>query len=138
MPAKDFFHGAVVEALEREGWKITHDPLQLETLDETFSIDLGAERVIAAVKGAEKIAVEIKSFRGQSFLYEFHAAIGQYESYLIALEEEDPQRLLYLAVPAKVFKKHFSSRFVQKVMERKSLRLIIFNTDNPTVSQWIS
>ncbi|MEH2463200.1 element excision factor XisH family protein [Nostoc sp.] len=27
MPTRDIFHNAVRQALEKEGWKITHDPL---------------------------------------------------------------------------------------------------------------
>ncbi|WP_375341232.1 element excision factor XisH family protein [Plectonema radiosum] len=31
MPAKDIFHEVVKSALEKEGWRITHDPLFLLT-----------------------------------------------------------------------------------------------------------
>lgn len=29
MPAKDIFHDAVRSALEKDSWKITHDPLSI-------------------------------------------------------------------------------------------------------------
>jgi hypothetical protein len=29
MPAKDFYHNTVVEALHKDGWIITHDPYYL-------------------------------------------------------------------------------------------------------------
>ena len=62
MPAKDLFHDAVREALEKEGWTITDDPLYFTVGEVDFYIDLGAEQLIAAERGTEKIAVEIKSF----------------------------------------------------------------------------
>lgn len=136
--AKDIFHDQVRRALEKEGWEITDDPLRLDTLEETFNIDLGAERVLAAQRGTQQIAVEIKSFRGQSFLYEFHAAIGQYDSYLLALEEEQPERTLYLAVPAFIYKENFSSAFVQRMIQRKGLKLIVFHPVHEQVELWIN
>ncbi|MFN4256318.1 MAG: element excision factor XisH family protein [Saprospiraceae bacterium] len=73
--AKDIFHDIVRTALENDGWTITHDPLVLVN-DESRrrEIDLGAEKIIAAERGTEKIAVEAKSFLGSSFTYEFNAA----------------------------------------------------------------
>lgn len=61
-------------------------------------IDLGAEQMIAAEKAGVKIAVEIKSFLDESTISAFHEAIGQYDNYSLALEDEDPERQLYLAV----------------------------------------
>jgi hypothetical protein len=62
-------------------------------------VDLGAEKIIAAEKDGQKIAVEIKSFIGPSNISEFHTAIGQFINYRVALEEQYPDRTLYLAVP---------------------------------------
>ena len=60
--AKDLIHDVVKKALIADGWTITHDPYYLKANPHTLKIDLGAERLIAAEKGTEKIAVEIKSF----------------------------------------------------------------------------
>ena len=59
--AKDIYHQAVRACLEKEGWTITHDPYTIKMLDTTASIDLGAERIIAAERNKTQIAVEIKS-----------------------------------------------------------------------------
>jgi hypothetical protein len=72
--AKDLFHEAVKIALEKEGWTITDDPYKLKLNDmkifpSALNIDLGAEKVIAAEKGPEKIAIEIKTFGGPSLVY---------------------------------------------------------------------
>ncbi len=62
MSAKDIYHDVVRQALTDEGWDITADPLRIQFLGVELRIDLGAERVIAADRNGEKIAVEIKSF----------------------------------------------------------------------------
>ncbi len=62
MPRKDNIHDAVRNALIRDGWTITQDPLFLEYGAEDMFVDLGAERLLAAERGTEKIAVETKSF----------------------------------------------------------------------------
>ncbi len=58
--AKDIFHDLVKDALVMEGWQITHDPFSIDYGEVQMQIDLGAERLLAAERGAEKIAVEIK------------------------------------------------------------------------------
>lgn len=81
MPAKDTFHNIVKAALIREGWKITHDPYFMRYGDVEFYIDLGAEEILGAEKEGQKIAVEVKSFLGESTVYEFHPALGQFITY---------------------------------------------------------
>lgn len=66
MPARDIYHDNVKNALTKDGWVITHDPLRLEWGGKDLFIDLGAEQLIAAQKAERKIAVEIKSFVGKS------------------------------------------------------------------------
>jgi hypothetical protein len=78
MSARDLFHDTVKAALRKEGWVITHDPLTIDLADGQLQIDLGAERLIAAHKGEQRIAVEIKSFAAPSAISEFHTALGQY------------------------------------------------------------
>lgn len=69
--AKDLYHEHVPEALIKDGWAITSDPYIIETEDVDYEVDLGAEKIIAAEKGQEKIAVEVKSFVASSFVYSF-------------------------------------------------------------------
>lgn len=99
MSAKDKFHDVVKAALQKDGWQITHDPLVLRVQGiADLYVDLGAENSIAADRQGEKIAVEIKSFIGTSTISEFHSAIGQFINYRYALELQEPERVLYLAV----------------------------------------
>ncbi|MFN7524040.1 MAG: element excision factor XisH family protein, partial [Aphanizomenon sp.] len=43
MPAKDIYHDQVKNALEKENWQITKDPLVLKWGTRDLYIDLGAE-----------------------------------------------------------------------------------------------
>ena len=85
MSARDKFHYLVKTALENEGWIITHDPYHIVLGFVDFYIALGAERLIAAIKAGEIIAVEIKTFLASSTISEFHTAMGQFINYRIAL-----------------------------------------------------
>ena len=138
MPAKDAFHKLVRIALEKEGWTITHDPYHIDLGFVDFYIDLGAERLIAATRDGEKIAVEIKTFLAASTISEFHTAIGQYINYRIALEEVDANRLLYLAVPLDIYKRFFKYPFIQTVISRNQIPLLVYDTEKQEVSKWIS
>jgi hypothetical protein len=62
MAAKDRFHDAVKQALLKDSWVITADPLILKIDKVKFEVDLAAEKVFAAEKAGQKIAVEIKAF----------------------------------------------------------------------------
>jgi XisH protein len=77
MGAKDSFHQHVRRALEKDSWTITEDPLSLKWGRATVQIDLGAERLIAAEKDDQRIAVEIKSFVGRSGIDDWENALGQ-------------------------------------------------------------
>lgn len=76
MAAKDQFHDAVKQSLLKEQWVITADPLILKIDQVKFEIDLAAEKVLAAEKAGQKIAVEIKSFLNPSVVTDFHSALG--------------------------------------------------------------
>ena len=60
--AKDIIHEPVKAAIEKAGWRITNDQYTVQFAEFTMYADLAAERVIAAQRGNDKIAVEIKSF----------------------------------------------------------------------------
>jgi XisH protein len=137
MPTRDIFHELVRTVLENEGWIITHDPYRIDLGFVDFYIDLGAERLIAATKDDEKIAIEIKTFLAPSTISEFHTAVGQFINYRIALEQEDADRLLYLAAPLDVYKRFFKYPFIQTVIQRNQVPLLIYDTEQQEAIQWI-
>jgi hypothetical protein len=138
MPKRDLFHDAVKNALIKEGWTITDDPLHLRiSIKIDVFIDLGAEKMLAAEKENEKIAVEIKSFAGNSALSEFHLALGQYLNYQDALEIKEPNRILFLAVPLDTFETFFKDDFIQASIRKHKLRILVYNPTEEVVSEWI-
>ena len=89
MSARDIFHNAVKIALQKDGWTITHDPLTVDLADEQLQIDLGAERLIAAQRDKEEIAVEVK------------------------IKVEQPARKLYLGVSLEIYESFFGRQLPQ-------------------------
>jgi len=138
MAARDLFHESVKIALQKENWVITDDPLKVETGGAKFEIDLGAERLLAAQRGEEKIAVEIKTFLGDSPITDYHAALGQFLNYRLALELKEPDRKLYLAVPVAVHEAFFQREFLQISVERHQVNRIVYDPVNEVIVQWIN
>uniref|UniRef100_UPI000A763CBD XisH family protein n=1 Tax=Hassallia byssoidea TaxID=482630 RepID=UPI000A763CBD len=103
MPSRDIYHNTVKNALLKDGWTITHDPLRLEWGKKDLYVDLGAEQLIAAENAERKIAVEIKSFVGRSDIDDLEKALGQYILYYDILSEREPERVLYLAIRNSVY-----------------------------------
>ena len=136
MAAKDTFHEAVKSALKKDGWLITSDPLYINFAEVEIYIDLGAEKLLAAEKDQEKIAVEIKTFLKPSAISEFHTVLGQFLNYRFALQAEEPERLLYLAIPIEIYDTFFARRFVQLIIQEYQLKLIVFDPVNEEIVQW--
>ena len=135
--ARNTFHQAVRTALEKAGWLITHDPFSFEFGETNFEIDLGAESLIAAERASELIAVEIKSFLSKSALFDFHLALGQFLNYRFALEQTQPKRKLFLAIPEDAYFDFFQRPFVQKILTHHSVALIVYNAQSEVILLWL-
>jgi XisH protein len=138
MSARDIFHEAVKRGLQKESWVITHDPLVVKFAKDKMSVDLGAEKILAAERGTEKIAVEIKSFLGDSELFEYHAALGQFLNYRLALRLREPERVLFLAVPVSTYRSLFSRDFAQTSVQEYQVKLIVYDPKVEVIVQWQS
>lgn len=134
--AKDLFHYAVRQALIKEQWVITADPLIIKIEGVKLEIDLAAERVLAAEKSGQKIAVEIKSFLNPSTITDFHAALGQFLNYRLALQIREPERILYLAVPIDTFESFFQEIFIQEAVKLYQVKLAIYNPIQEIIVVW--
>lgn len=137
MPRKDTFHDAVCNALIKDGWVITHDPYMVEYDKETLYVDLGAEAPIGAEKAGQKIAVEIKSFLGKSAITELERALGQYILYRNLIRRQEADRILYLAVPAEAYMSVLDVTDGHDLIQNEAIHLIIFDSVQETVDQWI-
>jgi XisH protein len=138
MSAKDVFHEVVKIALQKDGWQITHDPLLFNVGGVKMSIDLvAAQKLIAAEKENEKIAVEVKSFlEKSSAISEFHTALGQFINYRGALRQRDPERILYLAVPLTTYTTFFQLDFPREMVEENEVKMVIYNVESEVIVEW--
>jgi len=127
MPARDRYHNQVKTALQRDGWIITHDPLNLKWGVKDMYVDLGAEQLLAAEKGLRKIAVEVKSFLGSSEIADLERAVGQFVLYSSVLREVDPERMLYLAVHEEIFIDLFEEPIGRLLLANRHIQLVVFD-----------
>ena len=138
MPAKDIYHDTVKNALIKDGWTITDDPLSLKVGKKDIFIDLAANKLLLAQKQDTKIAVEVKSFIGSSEIEDLKNALGQYILYDKILRAKLSKRSLYLAIRKDIFDGLFSEEIGQILLSDNSLKMIIFDPEMEMITQWIN
>jgi XisH protein len=136
MSAKDQVHQHVVVALQKDGWTITHDPFKVRWKTRKLQIDIGAEKLIAAQKDTEQIAVEIKSFIGANDLEDLYHAPGQFILYRKALRKVEPQRILFLALDVKAFSQIFDDPEGKSLRAEEEIKLLVFDKDTEEIVLW--
>jgi XisH protein len=103
-----------------------------------LSIDLAAEKLIAAEREGQKIAVEVKSFlERSSAISEFHTALGQFINYRGALRRLQPERVLYLAVPLTTYKTFFQLDFPKDMISENQLKMLVYDVEKEVIFKWI-
>lgn len=138
MPAKDIYHDTVKNALIKDGWTITHDPLRIRLArGKSLFVDLGAKRLLAAERGFEKIAVEVKSFSRPSDMKDLEEAVGQFVVYTRLLKRYYPEYILYLAVSEDTRKRVFEEEAGQTLIEDGIIRLVTFDIFQEEIIRWI-
>ena len=136
MPAKDIYHDCVKNALIKDSWTITHDPLSLKWGKKDMYVDLGAEQLLAAERSERKIAVEIKSFMGLSEMSDLEKAIGQHIVYHDVLAQVEPDRELYLAVSQEVASGLFEEPIGELLLKNNRVRLLVFEPEAEVIVKW--
>ncbi|HLP92352.1 MAG TPA: XisH family protein [Nostocaceae cyanobacterium] len=138
MPARDAYHHNVRNALIKDGWIITHDPLRIRLMrGKNLFVDLGAEKLLAAEKGLEKIAVEVKSFTRASDMKDLEEAVGQFIVYDRLLKRYYPEHKLYLAVSENVRKSVFEEEAGETLIEDGTINLFSFDPVKEEIVKWI-
>lgn len=137
MPRKDIYHECVKIALEKDGWTVIDDPLQVAIDETTIFIDLSVEPTYFAERNGEQIAIEIKSFRLQSSITSLYEAVGKYCIYRTALRLDESPFELYLAVPQPTYDTFFQRRLVKEAINEYRVNIIIYNFDSNTIVKWI-
>ena len=137
MPARDKYHDCVCNALIKDGWTITNDPLVLKWGGKDLYVDLGAERLLAAEKGSEKIAVEVKCFVGPSDMAELEQALGQFVLYRSILARQEPNRRLLLAVPEFAWHDVFEDAMGPILFEDNLVCGFVFDVESQEIIRWM-
>lgn len=137
MPAKDIYHDAVRNALIKEGWTITDDPLILSIGKRDLFVDLGAEKLITAEKDHQKIAVKIKSFIGKSRIDDLEKALGQYILYDEIMMDKQENRMLYLAIKKSAYEDIFEEPIGRLLLRRNLVKLLVFDEKREVILEWI-
>jgi hypothetical protein len=137
LPRRDAYHDAVKNALLKDGWTITHDPLTLPFGSHKLFVDLGAERLLAAERGNERIAVEVKTFVGPSEVTDMEQALGQYLLYRSVLSRSDPDRRLILAMPEEAFDAIITAELGQAIREDYALSILAFDIEEEIIRKWL-
>ncbi|MBL8208557.1 MAG: fatty-acid synthase [Blastocatellia bacterium] len=137
MSRRDDLHLPVRRALEKDGWLITDDPLDITFKGIRLKADLGAEKRFAAEKAGRKIAVEVKDFDGGSPIVELQKTVGQLQMYQIALSEEDPARELFLAISETIYNRYFASEAFITLVEYNKIQLLVFDDLQEVILLWL-
>lgn len=136
MSRRDRYHAALRRTLEKDGWTITADPLVLRLEGIDLKADLGAEKTFAAEKAGQKIALELKEFTATSGVSELEKTMGQLQLYQWALDSNEPDRILFLAVSEAVYVRHFEKPLFQLVVQRNKINLLVYQPDLEEIVQW--
>ncbi len=95
-----------------------------------------AERLLAAEKGTEKIAVEIKSFIGYNELGDLYNALGQFILYRKAVREFEPDRILFLAIDREAFEQHFDDTSGESLRVEEGIKLLVCDVETEEIVLW--
>jgi hypothetical protein len=141
MAQRDRYHQHVKNALIKDGWTITHDPLRLIAGTQNVFVDLGAERIIAAERADEegrilRIAIEVKSFLSISSVADLEQAVGQYLLYRGVLIRTEPDRILYLAISKHIYDTVFGTLLGQIALMDYGVKVVACDMDKEEVKLW--
>jgi XisH protein len=136
MSRRDRSHESLRRALEKDGWRITADPLVLQLEGTDLKADLGAEKTFAAEKDGRKIAIELKEFTAVSGVSELEKTMGQIQLYQWALDVQEPERILFLAVSETAYVRHFEKPLFRLAVQRNKINLLIYQLDSEAIVEW--
>jgi hypothetical protein len=82
--------------------------------------------------------MEISSFVAESPVRDLQEAIGQFVVYRALLSRTEPERTLFLGVPAQVYDSLFLEPLGRLVVADVRLRLLVFDAQQQRVVRWIN
>lgn len=69
---------------------------------------------------------------------ELEKTMGQLQLYQWALEEQEPERKLFLAVSQDIYTRHFQKPIFQLAVRRNKINLLVYDPNQEAILQWIS
>jgi hypothetical protein len=131
MPAKDKFHDVVLRALQKDGWTIDEEQVELVLDRRILWIDL------RAIKDNISILFEIKSFLSPSPVEDLAQAVGKYALYGAILKAKKSDEALYLAVPNTAYIGILNERLGQLVIKTLQIKYLVFDVEQEIIIEWI-
>lgn len=64
--------------------------------------------------------------------------MGQLQFYQWALDLQEPERILFLAVSRTAYRKHFVKPLFRLAVQRNKINLLIYEPDSEEIVQWIT
>jgi hypothetical protein len=138
MREQDKFHDRVKQALVSDRWTVADEPLKVVAFEEFLDQDFGASPLILAERGLERIAVAVNSFFSAAPIEDFHQAVGEIFAYRLVLEIQDPDRPIYLAIPADIYSSFFQLEFIRGAIEEFRIPLIVYDPVGGVIIEWRS
>jgi hypothetical protein len=62
--------------------------------------------------------------------------MGQAWNYKVVLEDQQPDRVLYLEVPEDIYEEFFTRRLAQMSVTRMQLKMLVFNPLTEEIVSW--
>jgi hypothetical protein len=63
--------------------------------------------------------------------------LGQYLNYQIGLEEQEPDRVLYLAVSSVIYTTYFQKKAIERAIDKHGIKIIVVDIQKKQILQWI-
>ncbi len=64
--------------------------------------------------------------------------MGQLQLYQWALEGQEPERQLFLAISQTSYLRHFQTTIFQLAVERNKINLLVYEPEQEAIVQWIT
>jgi hypothetical protein len=134
MPAKDRYHNVVLRALQKDGWTILKEQVELIVPPRRLWIDLRAAREVQALN----ILVEVKGFEavGSPVAY-LPDAIGQCVVYKGALDYLGVADVLHLAVPTEAMTGILGEELGRRAVQQAQIGVIVVDPIREVIVRWI-
>jgi len=138
MPAYDNCEPQIINALQKDGWRIISKPYMIRTNKHTAYADFSMQRGVNG-RTEQIIVLEVKCFANpKTDLQELYTAIGQYGFYREVLRKKQRPLPLYLALPDSAYERLISDLNIKALLKDASVKMVIVNLEQEEIVEWIT